>query len=171
MKKEKNENDLIPIDTFYAGKLFKSRTEARWAVFFDKLEWEWEYELEAFSLPSGAYLPDFYFPKLNVFAEVKPTAFTEIELKKCKELSELNNNRIGKIDVVLLDGVPKTKTYDTLSAGMFYQKVVLVNKDDGYFFGTDKFNHKRFLETINATNYATSARFEFEWKERTDYVG
>lgn len=47
------------IETEYAGCRFRSRTEARWAVFFDALGWRWEFELEGFELPSGRYLPDF----------------------------------------------------------------------------------------------------------------
>lgn len=47
------------IETTYAGYKFRSRTEARWAVFFDDLGWSWEYEPEGFELRSGRYLPDF----------------------------------------------------------------------------------------------------------------
>lgn len=47
------------IETRYAGCRFRSRLEARWAVFFDALEVAWEYEPEGFELPSGRYLPDF----------------------------------------------------------------------------------------------------------------
>lgn len=47
------------IETSYGGCKFRSRLEARWAVFFDYLEWRWEYEPEGFQLKSGWYLPDF----------------------------------------------------------------------------------------------------------------
>ena len=63
-----------PIETQYKGYRFRSRLEARWAVFFDELGVAYEYELEGFSLPSGkSYLPDFYLPDIGVFVEVKPT--------------------------------------------------------------------------------------------------
>jgi hypothetical protein len=63
-----------PIETHYKGFRFRSRLEARWAVFFDTLGVRYEYELEGFSLPSGAaYLPDFFLPELKLFVEVKPT--------------------------------------------------------------------------------------------------
>lgn len=53
-------NDIKPIETFYNGYRFRSRLEARWAVFFDALGVEYEYEPEGFKLPSGkTYLPDF----------------------------------------------------------------------------------------------------------------
>jgi hypothetical protein len=48
------------IETVYRGYRFRSRLEARWAVFFDTLGVKWEYEPEGFSLPSGPYLPDFF---------------------------------------------------------------------------------------------------------------
>jgi len=51
---------------------FRSRLEARWAVFFDALGEEWQYEVEGFELPSGRYLPDFYLPKRKTYVEVKP---------------------------------------------------------------------------------------------------
>lgn len=48
------------IQTSYKGYRFRSRLEARWAVFFDALELAWEYEPEGYELPSGTcYLPDF----------------------------------------------------------------------------------------------------------------
>jgi hypothetical protein len=51
---------LTPIPTRYKGYHFRSRLEARWAVFFDALGLKWQYEVEGFTLPSGTrYLPDF----------------------------------------------------------------------------------------------------------------
>lgn len=48
------------IEAEYNGYRFRSRLEARWAVFFDALGVEYEYEPEGFELPSGKrYLPDF----------------------------------------------------------------------------------------------------------------
>ena len=65
---------LKPIPTTYAGCLFRSRLEARWAVFLDHLALEWHYEHEPFTLaPFGyQYLPDFYIPELAAWIEVKP---------------------------------------------------------------------------------------------------
>jgi hypothetical protein len=48
------------IETRYAGCRFRSRLEARWAVFFDAMGWSWEYEPEGYDLGElGWYLPDF----------------------------------------------------------------------------------------------------------------
>jgi hypothetical protein len=63
---------IKPIETQYAGCRFRSRLEARWAVFFDHLGIRWEYEPQGFELPSGArYLPDFHLPDLDLWVEVK----------------------------------------------------------------------------------------------------
>lgn len=65
-------SSIKPIETLYKGCRFRSRLEARWAVFFDSIGIEWEYEPEGFKLPNGEnYLPDFYLPKLNSYAEIK----------------------------------------------------------------------------------------------------
>ena len=48
------------IQTEYKGYLFRSRLEARWAVFFDASGVRWEYEPEGYDLGDGIYyLPDF----------------------------------------------------------------------------------------------------------------
>ena len=58
---------LKPIPTEYKGCLFRSRLEARWAVFLDSLAIEWHYEHDPYPLaPFGyQYLPDFYLPDLK----------------------------------------------------------------------------------------------------------
>lgn len=63
------------IETEYRGYRFRSRLEARWAVFFDQLGVRWEYEPQGFETPAGPYLPDFLLPDVNqdgVWFEVKP---------------------------------------------------------------------------------------------------
>ena len=61
------------IETSYKGYRFRSRLEARWAVFFDALGAEWEYEKEGYDLGEhGLYLPDFWLPRLGIFVEIKP---------------------------------------------------------------------------------------------------
>jgi hypothetical protein len=60
------------IETKYKGYRFRSRLEARWAVFFDALGIEWEYEKEGFTNGEGDYyLPDFFLPKTKTWVEVK----------------------------------------------------------------------------------------------------
>lgn len=65
-------NNLKPIETVYKGYRFRSRLEARWAVFLDAVGARWEYEAQGFQLPSGCYLPDFWLPEERAFIEIKP---------------------------------------------------------------------------------------------------
>lgn len=60
------------IDTEYNGMLFRSRLEARWAVFFDAAGIKYEYEPEGFEHHGYRYLPDFYLSESDTYAEVKP---------------------------------------------------------------------------------------------------
>ena len=59
--------------TEYSGVIFRSKLEAKWAMYFDLLGIEWIYEPDSFILESGdVYCPDFYLEGLEVFCEVKP---------------------------------------------------------------------------------------------------
>lgn len=86
------------IETRYKGYRFRSRLEARWAVFFDAAGVKWEYETQGFMLPSGPYLPDFLLPDLGLWFEVKGKDADEDELQKCREL------RYGPQNVILSEG-------------------------------------------------------------------
>ena len=63
--------DIKAIETRYKGYRFRSRLEARWAVFFDKISVPWEYEKEGYEFNGYKYLPDFYLPTFALFVEVK----------------------------------------------------------------------------------------------------
>lgn len=102
------------IETRYKGYRFRSRLEARWAVFFDAMGCDWSYETEGFLLPNGErYLPDFIVrtPDFNMLYEVKP--------KNKKSDSKFSNfcyylhssdeiclDRISSFAAVLLSGDP-----------------------------------------------------------------
>ena len=67
------------IETRAYGCRFRSRLEARWAVFFTTAGFIWEYEPEGAALPSGNYLCDFKVTGPNgvqVWVEVKPVSNT-----------------------------------------------------------------------------------------------
>jgi hypothetical protein len=72
---------IHPKQTRYSGWHFRSRLEARWAVFMDAMGVEWEYESEGYDLGGSSYLPDFWIPAEDPWArsqgwgqwlEVKP---------------------------------------------------------------------------------------------------
>jgi len=71
-RKEQFMADVQAIQTNYRGYRFRSRLEARWAVFFDALDLSFEYEKEGFILDDGTpYLPDFWLPALQLWVEIK----------------------------------------------------------------------------------------------------
>lgn len=91
------------IETSYNKHLFRSRLEARWAVYFDHLGIKWIYEPEGYELPGGErYLPDFYLPEHKVFAEVKP--------EPCFENRWLLFVQ-GGASLVVLDGMPAIRNF------------------------------------------------------------
>lgn len=94
------------IQTTYNGYRFRSRLEAKWAVFFDAMGVKYEYEKEGYKLKTGPYLPDFYLPDLNAWAEVKPESLSEHEYNLCEELV-LETNK----EMFLLVGEPDYKQY------------------------------------------------------------
>ncbi len=59
------------IETIYKGYRFRSRLEARWAVFFDEIDIKYEYEPDGFIKGNYRYLPDFYLPETETWVEVK----------------------------------------------------------------------------------------------------
>ena len=65
-------SEIKAIETVYNGYKFRSRLEARWAVFFDQLGIAYEYEPEGITLSDGTYyLPDFYLTDFHCYFEVK----------------------------------------------------------------------------------------------------
>ena len=52
-------NTISAIETAYKGYRFRSRLEARWAMFFDLTGVPWVYEPECLKVDGEAYLPDF----------------------------------------------------------------------------------------------------------------
>lgn len=86
------------IDTYYKGNYYRSRLEARYAVFFDSINLPFQYESEGFRINDEInYLPDFYIPALGCYFEVKPEYKVWVssenyksDLKKVNSLAETN---------------------------------------------------------------------------------
>jgi hypothetical protein len=102
------------IETRYKGYRFRSRLEARWAVFFDNLGMNWEYEPEGYELPdSTKYLPDFWLPKFcsksGIFVEVKPEPLSDAEMSKAKLLAEVTGR-----SCLLAVGTPSARVYELI---------------------------------------------------------
>jgi hypothetical protein len=96
--------------TVYRGIQMRSRAEARWAVVFDFLGLEWEYEPEYYDIGSVNYLPDFWILGLECWVEVKGAHPTEMEQAKARGLARLNRHPVYifccTIPIIGPDGAP-----------------------------------------------------------------
>ena len=93
---------MKPIETEYKGYRFRSRLEARWAIFFDACGVDWEYEPEGYDLGDGLYyLPDFLLHGVDgrdggdLYVEVKGQ-MTDLDALKINRFAEQG----GKVLVV-----------------------------------------------------------------------
>lgn len=149
--------DIKPIETQYKGYRFRSRLEARWAVFFDALGVQWEYEKEGYDLGEyGWYLPDFWFPKTQHFAEVKP----EADLSAAEDAKISSFKRLVCPNLHLLKGPPVTfrdddrkKRFESHLTQMIL--CACLERQDGIF--RDRFS---IDDLRRASIAARSARFE-----------
>jgi hypothetical protein len=91
------------IETKYKNYLFRSRTEARWAVFFDHARIKWEYEKQGFVLDNVPYLPDFWLPEAKMWLEVKGDEILPEEKKLCAALA-----RESGFPCILAKGSPRS---------------------------------------------------------------
>jgi len=146
-------NDIKAIETRYKGYRFRSRLEARWAVFFDALGIRWEYEPEGFDLgEAGWYLPDFYFPGTDWYAEVKPDK--NISDSDAAKMSAFDSHPPeGAMGLISLIGAP-TMFYDSYHPERAEQSTWHLCARMGFFLHS----HKDKIES--AVTAARSARFE-----------
>lgn len=122
---------IKPIETEYNGLRFRSRLEARWAVFFDSARIKYIYEQEGYLLDNGVkYLPDFYLPDLDCHVEVKadtPEGRREI-LDKCFPAIQWG----GPIKKILvLSDVPEGRSVD----GGYWHHPIIYWHDDSPIWG------------------------------------
>ena len=112
------------IETQYAGCHFRSRIEARWAVFFDTLNIPWEYEKEGFDLEGTWYLPDFWLPEQQCWIEIKGQEPTQEEHEKAVQLSNYTKKHIYVFfgDVWLPSQIDQGGAYSGFSGGYCLQQ-------------------------------------------------
>lgn len=115
--------NIKPIETIYNGYRFRSRLEARWAVFFDFANIKYEYEPEGFEVCDGdikyKYLPDFYLPEFNVYAEVKPSK--EKLLEDSEKISMMIDYGASPLSdgLIILGQIPNYDEYDKFNVPAF----------------------------------------------------
>ena len=86
--------EIKAIETRHNGYRFRSRLEARWAVFFETLGVPYEYEKEGYDLgQQGWYLPDFFLEEQNIWVEVKGKSAAE-DFQKLQTLGEGTHTKV-----------------------------------------------------------------------------
>jgi hypothetical protein len=175
------------IETKYKGRRFRSRLEARWAVFFDAMGFKWEYEPEGYAKGGIAYLPDFLLTLPNgkqLYCEVKPEEYHFSDDPRLKFYRELVNTLHKPF--VMLTGLPQFMVYDQIApnlpedsfhavffldyepylrvADSYWFPQLTLNEHNGHLYfphderAAQKSFGKKFVEAVYA---ASSARFEF----------
>lgn len=170
---------IKPIETHYKGYRFRSRLEARWAVYFDTIGLDWEYEHEGYDLGEfGYYLPDFYSSSMDVFFEVKPVYPTDDYMRKIRAITQIK-------PLILLVGTPSLRFYDAFTSNQELKVVVSydhkIMPEYGFWYSSSDASLEDFIsggwtvirgdvefdrrdwplsDAIRAVSAARSARFE-----------
>jgi hypothetical protein len=85
--------NIQPIETEYFGFSFRSRLEARWAVFYELIGVKWDYEPEGYNLDGVLYLPDFHIERVG-WIEIKPVEPTKEETEKAERLCKATKESV-----------------------------------------------------------------------------
>ncbi len=158
--------------TTYNGITFRSRLEARWAVYFDCIGIKYEYEMERFDFNDGtSYLPDFYLPQVKMWAEVKPIEFD-------KNAEDLVDKLVWQTEseCLKLVGSPQPKSYESIcydpmpykefcSPHLVHRYYILTNHylfDESRFYSTPGYDDEaeNFDDVMKSVNEAKNA-FKF----------
>jgi hypothetical protein len=165
--------NIKAIETNYKGYKFRSRLEARWAVFFDSAQIPWEYEPEGYVLSDGRkYLPDFYLPSEEIFVEVKGVAPNDDVYEKLKRFSIEKNTPILLVLGVLDKGgceifLPHVGRWQYCFLGVHPRKELIflhggyISDEQALDFLADDYKRKITSATNSAVTAMKSARFEF----------
>lgn len=97
------------IETRYAGTYFRSRLEARWAIWFDAMGIPWNYEIVGWSVGDARYLPDFELPSFGWHVEIKPSAIPEAEAARLSRV--FYAARDSQTNLAVLQGYPAYGQY------------------------------------------------------------
>jgi hypothetical protein len=98
--------DIESVETLYNNINFRSRLEARWAIFWDVLEVKYDYEPEKFDFGEIRYIPDFWLPEREKWVEIKGQMPTDEEERKAFLLAKETQQ-----DVVVFSGLFQFQTF------------------------------------------------------------
>jgi hypothetical protein len=176
--------DIKPIETYYKGYRFRSRLEARWAVFFDALGIKYQYEPQGFRMVYGMrYLPDFALYNIHWRGEHasaytgKPGSPLYVEIKGADKYSDIRiDDRVRmeafskRFPLIVLGNIPRNDievispismlpSFQLLDGDSYPGFFTLYN-EEVWFCGPDH-DEYRPGSTDRALAYARQARFEY----------
>lgn len=162
------------IETNYKGYKFRSRLEARWAVFFDTAQIAWEYEPEGYVMSDGTcYLPDFYLPSEEIYVEVKGVVPDDDEFERLEKFSTEKDTPILLVCGILDQGcvdifIPRIGKWRTCFIAVHPRKELIflyggqpLSATEGLEFLAQDYKNKIKECRNNAISAMKSARFEF----------
>ena len=161
------------IETEYNGYRFRSRLEARWAVFFDALGIRYEYEPEGFEFDGVRYLPDFYLPEFGLYVEIKPNDTSVVKHpgdgNKWERKCDKFRNCVGKA-ILICYGDPAENTFQYLfawdttdSSGGTYDDLATFREHYGTTYLVTK-DTRRSRDVCVSENFEQSDRVITAWQ-------
>jgi len=161
----KDKYDIKPKDTFYNGCHFRSRLEAKWAVFFDALGIRYQYEKEGYLIKeyydhkTWTYLPDFYLPDFKTWVEVKGSladmgiSYWDMIANALDWESQIPNKENG---IVFLTDLPKPLDYIRCSqeCHVIYPRI---HWRKGVYFSTTGITENGFQDYEHLLQYADAS--------------
>lgn len=128
--------EIKPKETRYNGYKFRSRLEARWAVFFDVAGIKYQYEPDTYEFDGCSYLPDFFLPTTNLRSNLNSNVFIEIKPNVYKEDSDFYHlfTLHVKKPLILIKGTPWDDCHDYYDG---YSNMIEFSYSGPFGFGWD----------------------------------
>lgn len=149
------------IPTVYGGVCFRSRLEARWAAFFDLIEWSWLYE----PIDLNGWIPDFQLRDLSYDGDGRygydkasyiHVANPFVEIKPFDNYKQFDEAKIKR-------ALPKDALCLLLGFSPFFEMCEIGGDPeqwDSFSFYNDTFNKELWLEAGNLV----------QWKKEVPYL-
>lgn len=144
--------NIHAIETIYDGYRFRSRLEARWAVYFHESGIPYVYEQEGFVLSNRKYyLPDFYLPWFDSYVEIKPSYMNEEDEKVARNNLELMwaSNACSKVMIFFGDPLDDEKELFCIKGHDNKHEWVRFEFLEGCWYDDDNYGTTKHWVSIN----------------------
>ena len=157
------------IETLYDGYRFRSRLEARWAVFFNTLGIEYVYEPEGYTLSGGGkYLPDFKIKCWGQRGEIYDKPF-DLYIEVKGDMTYDDAIRIKRFSssypVLIVGNIPNIACQSDLSRSDVFESYEPMNDIEIY-----PFNYETIDGDYFAAYPAISGDKFYLWGDDSNYI-